>query len=388
MVNITYNIQLIFDSDDDKDALINTLQTVRDAFNECASFLKEENVHLDIKSVHNSTYDWMRNKFKSLPAQAIIKIYKEALANLRTIKTNKHSSAKTPQKKSLEMRLDKRLYSNFNVDGISLSGITKGKRTRASFLLYDKVKSMFAKYGTTDPLLFCRNNKVYLAVTFEVPTTLSKDDTCIGVDLGIKRFMTTSDGLVFQDKEYNAKRRKLRYLKRCLSSKGTRSAKKHLKKLRRKERNRSKAQTYKAVNALLKSTDKSFIVIEDLTKIKKNTSRTKEGHKRKRHNSMISQVPFYEFKRILVYKTALVGKQVVTVSPTWTSQTDSRTGKRDGERLGCRYKCSDGLVLDSDWNAAINIGKRSKHPITSCIPKDGMLKPLIGRVQVNHPIDN
>lgn len=388
MVNITYNIQLIFSSEDDKNALIATLQTVRDAFNECAYFLKKENVHLDIKPVHNNTYDWMRNKFSSLPAQAIIKIYKEALANLRTIKTNKQFSAETPQKKSLEMRLDKRLYSNFNMEGISLSGICKGKRTRVTFMLYDKVKDMFSKYGTTDPLLFCRNGKVYLAVTFEVPTTLSKDNSCIGVDLGIKRFMTTSDGLMFQDKKYNAKRRKLRYLKRCLSSNGTRSAKKHLKKLRRKERNLSKEQTYKAVNALLSSTDKSFIVIEDLAKLKKNTSKTKNGFKRKCHNNMVSQVSFYEFKRILVYKAALVGKQVVTVSPMWTSQIDSRTGKRDGVRLGCRYKCSDGLVLDADWNAAINIGTRSKHPITSCIPKDGMLKPLIGRVQVNHPIDN
>lgn len=385
MVNVTYNIKLMFSSYSDKKALTDTLEVSRTAFNECVEFLKQENVHLDIKSVHDNVYDWMRNKFNTLPAQAIIKIYKEALAALRSIKSNKHKNAETPQKKSLEMRLDKRLYSNFNMEGISLSGISKGKRTRATFVLYDKVKDMFSKYGTTDPLLFCKNGDIYLSATFEVPSMLSKDNSCIGVDLGVKRFITTSDGLVFQDKEYNAKKRRLRYLKRCLASKGTKSAKRHLKKLRRKERNLSKLQTYKAVNILLSSTDKPYIAIEDLSKLKKNTSKTKKDFKRTRHNNMISQVPFYGFKRILTYKAALAGKQVVSVSPMWTSQTDSRTGKRNGKRVGCRYYCSDGVVLDADWNAAVNIGIRSKHPISSCVPTDGALRPLIGRLCVNQP---
>ena len=46
--------------------------------------------------------------------------------------------------------------------------------------------------------------------------------------------------------------------------------------------------------------------------------------------------------------------------------------------LGCTGK--DGLVLDADWNAAINIAQRSKHPLSSeATPVDGGLTPLGGR---------
>ena len=98
----------------------------------------------------------------------------------------------------------------------------------------------------------------------------------------------------------------------------------------------------------------------------------------------MSQVPFYKFKEILTYKAQLVGKQVETVSPAYTSQIDSRTGKKDGLRCGCRYICTDNVVLDADWNAAVNICKKSKHPMTSCTPIDGGMQPLVGRCPSTH----
>ena len=121
--------------------------------------------------------------------------------------------------------------------------------------------------------------------------------------------------------------------------------------------------------------------MEDLTKIKKNTSRTSEGYKRVKHNNALSQVPFYKFKRILTYKAPLSGKQVETVSPMYTSQMDCRTNNRDGERRGRRYICADGVVFDSDWNASINIGQRSNHPVSSSLPIEGQLVILTGRHQ-------
>ena len=222
-------------------------------------------------------------------------------------------------------------------------------------------------------------SRLFLSVPFEVSTPPCGDDSSIGVDLGMRRLFVTSEGKSFIDKNYLARRRKLRYLKRCLQSKDTRSSKRHLRKLSRKERNVSKNMQHCAAKSLIASTDANILVLEDLTKLKINTSRNKEGFKRKRHNNAISQVPFAEFKDVLTHKAALVGKQVQTVSPTWTSQTDSRSGRRDGERHGCRYYCCDGVVLDADWNAAVNIGLRANHPLSSRIPIDGMLMPLSGK---------
>jgi IS605 OrfB family transposase len=196
----------------------------------------------------------------------------------------------------------------------------------------------------------------------------------------MKRLFVTSDGQYYTDKEYLKKRRKLRYLKRCLQSKNTHSAKKHLAKVKRKERNMSKDMLNKAANALLQCEAKIY-VLEDLKNIKYKTSRTKEGFKKTRHNNAFSQVPIAEFREILTHKATLAGRQVVSVSPTWTSQMDCRTGKRDGERHGCRYYCKDGIVFDADWNAAVNIAQRANHPASTVLPIDGKMNAMVGKPQ-------
>ena len=285
------------------------------------------------------------------------------------------------------MRLDKRLYSNFSSEGINITGFIPNKRKRFSFVLYPVIQEMFEKYTTADPLLFIRNGEAFISIPFNVPSKPTKSQDAIGIDLGEKRFATTSDGVVFDDKEYKKKRRQVRYLRRSLAKKGTKSAKRHLKKIKHKERNLSKTYIEKVVDDIISTTDASHIILEDLTKIKQSTARFKNGYLRKKHNSMISQVPFYMFKRILSYKAQLAGKRVETVSPKWTSQIDSRTNKRDGKRQGCRYYCADGTVLDADWNAAINILKRSKRPTSNLkVPIDGTLTFFAGQGDVNRPI--
>ena len=380
MIVKTYNIQLVM-TDETMEHWIQLLNVSREAFNTCVKRLDEVKPQLSMSGVHNTCYSYLRELYPSLPSQGVIRIQRLATAALKSIKSNKHKNADLPVKHSLSMILDKRLYSNLTVNGISITGKTERKREHCGFVLYDKVVEMFSKYNPLDPTIFYRNGKMYLSVPFEVPTLPCNDDKSIGVDMGLKRLFVTSDGTYFSDKEYLKQRRKLRYLKQCLQSKGTQSAKKHLRRVRRKETNLSKNMVECAVNVLLKSTNASILVLEDLSKIKQKTSKTTEGYNRKRHNNMLSQVPFYHFKERLSHKAQLVGKRVETVSPAFTSQTDSRSNKRDGNRVGCRYYCIDGIVFDADWNAAINIARRANHPISSSLPIDGGLMPLIGRVQ-------
>ena len=357
------------------------LNVSREAFNTCVKHLDKVKPQLSMSCVHNACYSFLRELYPSLPSQGVIRIQRLATAALKSIKSNKRKNADIPVKHSLSMILDKRLYSNLTVNGISLTGKTERKREHCGFILYDKAREMFSKYNPLDPTIFYRNGKMYLSVPFEVPTLPCNDDTSIGVDMGVKRLFVTSDGTYFSDKEYLKQRRRLRYLKHCLQSKSTQSAKKHLRRVRRKEANLSKNMVEHATNALLNSTKASILVLEDLSKIKQKTSKTTDGYTRKRHNNMLSQVPFYHFKERLSHKAQLVGKRVETVSPAFTSQTDSRTNKRDGNRVGCRYYCVDGIVFDADWNAAINIARRANHPISSVLPIDGGLTPLIGRVR-------
>jgi IS605 OrfB family transposase len=374
----TYNIK-INGEQGFKEFWVQLLTETTNAYNHCANVICEQKTPLTITAVHAACYEKIRNTFKSLPAQAVIRIQKEVLRAFRSQKSNGHKQAKTPQKHNLSMTLDKRMYSSFTWEGISIVSETPNKRKRFTFNLYPKIKEMFNTSIAKDPVIFYRNNELWLSIPFEVQGKMPCNNNCIGVDMGIKRLFTTSDGIAFRDKNYLTRRRKLRYLKRTLESVGTRSANKHLYKLRKKERKLSKDMCHRATNALLKSTDASVIVVEDLSNIKKSTSKSANGFKRTRHNNMLSQVPFYMFKEILTYKATLAGKQVVSVSPQYTSQIDSRTGKKDGKRLGCRYYCSDGVVLDADWNASVNIAKKCKHPLTNKLPIDGGLMFLNGR---------
>lgn len=384
ITNLTYNVKLKM-TRDDFNTLHNLLEQAKLAYNECASYLREASIPLDIKSVHNAVYDWMRTKYALLPAQSIIRTYKEVLSALRSIKSNTHEDADTPERKNLAMRLDKRLYANLNKEGISLTGFQKGRRKTFLFAMYDVVSRMFDKYLTSDPLIFIRNGEAFLSIPFQVPTLPLKGNKAVGIDMGMKRFAVTSDGFVFDDKKYKAKRRRIRHLKSTLKAKGTKSAKRKLKQLKRKETNLSDDFIMRMCGAIIKNTNADVLVVENLKGIKKKTSKHKNCFKKKRHNNALSQVAISKFQFVLGYKAQLVGKRVETVSPTYTSQTDCRTNKRDGKRLGCRYVCSDGVVFDADWNAAINIVKRSKHPVSNVLPIDGKLVFHTGRLSVNKP---
>lgn len=172
-----------------------------------------------------------------------------------------------------------------------------------------------------------------------------------------------SDGRLIIDKKFNKEKRTLRYLKSQLKSAGTKAARKHLNKLRRKEKNKNKNQVHLVVNEILK-TNANVIALENLKGIKA------KKHKNQNKNA-ISQVPIFELRTVLTYKAMNMGKHVCLVSPAYTSQIDNISGIREGDRRGCRFYAKSGLVYDADLNAAINIARRSKHPISQGNILDG-----------------
>lgn len=374
MANLTYSAEIQFRTMEDHEYWSSLLALSREAYNRCANILESNNIHIDLQSVHKAVYDILREEYPTIPSQAVIKIYKECISAFRSIKSNGHKNHKIPEKTGLAMRLDKRLYSKFSRNSIALCSGKSCRRAVADIVGYEKLETLFARYTTADPLIFKRDGRFFLAITFNVPDVPLQNDTCIGLDMGERRFAISSEGVMFHDKEYNKRRRKLRYLKRCLQKKGTKSAHRHSRKLSIKEQNQSTDMCQKIANAVLQSTPASIIVLEDLSGIKQKTAKTKEGFKRKSHNRRMYQIPFYKFKQILSYKAPLFGKAVETVSPFLTSQTDCTTGKKEGTRKNRRFYCKSGTVLDADWNAAINIARKSKHPSSFAIPLDGALR--------------
>lgn len=379
----TYNVKIKFDTEENKNFWYSLLSEQKSIFNYASEILYNSKTKLDLKPVHDLLYNKLRVKYPNFSSQATIRTEKELISCYRSAKSNKHNLESFVKKKNLAIRLDKRLYSNFTKDSISIISNRPQKRCKVSFIHYPKIIELFNKYKAKDPLIFYRNNEFYLSIPFIIPNRPLENQDILGLDLGCRRLVTTSDGDCILSKDFNRQKRKIRYLKRILNSKkkSSHSARTKLKNLSKKEHNISKQYIEKSVNTILKNTDKSIIVIEDLTKIKQTTKK-KYGS----HNNRISQVPFYLFKQILSYKAPLYGKEVKTVNPYMTSQTDSQTGKWKGERKGCRFYTIDNKVYDADWNAAINIAKKSvKHPISYKIPYDGKLNILNRQVDVNLP---
>ena len=217
-----------------------------------------------------------------------------------------------------------------------------------------------------------------------------------GIDLGICRVAATSEGKLFKDKKFLKRKREIRYLKRCLQSKKTKSARQHLKKIRHKEQYINRNFNHHLANAIIRSTNANVLVLEDLNvkKIKSKIKFDKTSNKEiKTYGSKnrISQVSMGELRFFITYKAKLAGKTTMFVNPAYTSQTNSLTGKREGERVGRRFYAKGkygkkGLVFDSDVNAAVNIAKLSNLPVSQARLLDGqglVINPIVGIIFID-----
>jgi transposase, IS605 OrfB family, central region len=379
----TYKVKLEFENQNVKDFWKKRICLVQDCYNYASNITFNEKVQLGLKSVHSRLYYELRGRFKELPSQICIQVERALIANYKSVRSNGHHLDKPIQMKHPAIQLDKRLFSNLTRESFKLSNGDGNHRSEVRFVTYPKFDQLAEMYKMCDPKLTydVETDVFHACVPFlDIPPT-PHEDSYIGVDLGVKRLATLSDGTSYCDKEYLANRRRIRHNKRMLQSKKkhSHSARTKLKKLRRKEANVSKNTCHHLANAILKHRG-SVVVMEDLTKIKQSTSKTKEGFKRKRHNNMLSQVQFYLIRQILTYKALLRGKRVETVSPEYTSRQDCRYGSGVGcKRQGCRFYTKDGMVFDADWNASINIMNRYKHSTSFELPIDGKLN-LVNRL--------
>lgn len=380
MSKITYNTRLIFDSKSARDSVLEVMSWQQLAFNECSKVcidLKKKS----ITSLHKAFYYSFRKSQENIPSQIVITAERECLSKYKSIKSNKRNIKSPPVKKNLSIQLDKRLFS-VKKNG-SLSLISSDGRIECKPYLYEKLKEYYGKYKICDPHIFERNGEVWIGLVFDLPEQIHEQTLATGIDLGVRQFAVSSEGVVYDDKKFKKEKRRLRYLKRCLqgqASKGSKSAKKHLKRLKKKEANKNKEFIHKTTNNIVKSVKGDVIAVENLKGIKK------KKHRYQNKNN-ISQVPLYDFVQKLEYKALANGKTMVKVDPRWTSQVDHSTGKKDGKRQGRRYYSSTGKVWDAEINAAINIARRTKLPVSFVMPFDGSLKPY-GQVVVNQPIES
>jgi putative transposase len=175
----------------------------------------------------------------------------------------------------------------------------------------------------------------------------------VGIDVGLKAFYTDSEGnTVANPRHLRKAERKLKRLHRRVSRKQKRSKnrKKAIKRLAKaylKVQRRRKDFACKQASTLVKSSD--FIAYEDL----------KIAHLVKNHKlaKSISDASWGLFLSWLRYYGCIANVPVIAVSPKFTSADCSGCGYRVHKSLSQRtHICPQcGLILDRDWNAALNI---------------------------------
>jgi putative transposase len=175
----------------------------------------------------------------------------------------------------------------------------------------------------------------------------------VGIDVGLKVFCTDSDGNTVDNPRYLRKaEKKLKRVQRRVSRKIKRSQnrKKAIKRLAKgylKVSRQRKDFACKAARALVQSSD--LVAYEDL-----QIASLVKNHRLAKSISDASWGLFLSWVR---YYGGLHGIPIVAVSPRFTTQDCSGCGERVKKTLSMRtHICpACGLVLDRDWNAAVNI---------------------------------
>ena len=212
----------------------------------------------------------------------------------------------------------------------------------------DKVKSITL---SKEP-----NGKFYLSVLIDKPLRqVPQSSSMVGLDLGIKDFAVTSDGQVIENfhfkknEESRLKRLQRQISKKIVGSKNREKARLRFAKLNEKIRNRKLNFLHDVTNHLID--ENQVIVMEDL-----NVKGMVRNHKLA---ESISEVNWGEFRRMLTYKAAWHGRQLVFIDRFYPS---SKRCNHCGyiykeltlkDRQWVCPKC--GSLIDRDYNAALNI---------------------------------
>ena len=183
----------------------------------------------------------------------------------------------------------------------------------------------------------------------------NKTSRDVGIDLGVKDFVITSDGEVFENKHFYKKdEKKLAKLQRQLSKKrkGSSNFNKQCNRIARvfeAMTNKKENYLHSVVNYLLRKYD--TIYMEDL-----NTSGILKNHKLAKE---IQEVGFYKFKMVLSTKALQNDKKVILIGRYYpSSKTCSTCGyiHNDLKLKDRNWQCPNcGSYHDRDFNAALNI---------------------------------
>ena len=331
-------------------ALLSTLETA----NSACEFISQRAWNTGVFrqfDLHYLCYQEVRDQFglsAQVAVRAIAKVahaYKVDRKQKRTFR--KHGS----------IAYDDRVLS-WRMRDSTVSIWTVSGRLRIPFKCGELQRALLdTRMGETDLVLF--RNKFFLSAVCEVEEPTQREtDGVLGVDLGITNIAVDSDGEIHSATHINNIRYRHRRLRTKLQSKGTRAAKRTLRRLSGKEQRFAKDTNHrisKQIVAKAKDT-KRAIALEDLKGIRTRVT------VRRRQSVILHSWAFFQLRSFIEYKARREGIPVFLVDPRNTSRTCPRCGcvekaNRPSQSVFSCVVC--GFSGFADHIAAVNISRRA-----------------------------
>ena len=370
----------LYPNSDQEDYIANLLGSYRKVYNLALNYKKEaydnDKTNINLKELGKEFHNnWTKSDEYFYLKEHNTKVLKQAIINMldsyKRFFVNKTGFPKFKSKHNTKQScrfpinaISKK--NNYESNKLTLTKQLKNIKFRTS----DRYKRYLTKYKLgikSATLTRTKSGNYYLSILVDgdLTKTLPKpNNDIIGLDLGIKDFIVTSEKTKFENiKVRRNNEKKLSKLNRKLSKKQKGSNNKNrarikLAKYHEKLNNKKENYLHHIANQLLD--ENQVIVIENL-----NISGMMKNHKLARS---IQELSLYRFKEILRYKSKWYGRDLIEIDRFYpSSKLCSSCGFKNNDlKLSDREwtcpKCKS--VLDRDYNAAINIRNEGQRIIS------------------------
>lgn len=387
--SVVIKAQLLNIDDETAQAFSNTMCKYRDACNFISQYIFEHAFALKQSKLNKALYHDLRDKFelKSQMAQSAIKT---VIARYKTVKTQlfqhpfRYDTGKKDGKgrgiwaqiyrdltwlwqpinfKRPQLDLQRGRDWSYLSATNQLSLNTLNGRRKVDFVCkgFDQYLDQTKwKFGSLKMLQLRGKWYIHLSATTAIPEFEAEQAVhVVGIDRGLRFLAACYDekgkSILFSGQKILRKRRKYKKLRAELQAKGTKSAKRRLKKIGQRENRWMSDVNHRLTKTLIDHYGSNTIyALEDLTDVRFATEKSPKDQRYE-----IVSWAFYQFEQFLTYKANLNSSAVVKVPAKYTSQRCPKCGRihkdnRDHElHLYTCDKC--GYKSNDDRLAAMNI---------------------------------
>lgn len=315
-------------------------------------------------AIQKAMYHPLRERFPELPAQFICIAMRDACGAMKAWNSNypKRRWNMKASRKRLTINYDLRVMA-LRGNMLTLSTFHGVKRAR---ILLPELPSWFTErypertLNAAKLIIGTKLNDVRIALIYRIPNkkTLPVEQV-LGVDLGVHALYTDSEGGAYSSKHVHAVKRRYAHNRAVLQKKSTRSAHRRLQAMSKREERFVRNTNHCVSKQLAATPNATAIAFEDLTYIRRQARKhTKTGKQRR---TLLNQWSFSQLQEFTTYKAAQLGKRIIMVDPSYTSQTCNRCGYTDvRNRNHARFDCLRcHYSANADYNAACNIKDRA-----------------------------